>query len=347
MLNEGAFEQGAFFLVDGQYGSTGKGLAAAFLAEHMHDRVKKVTSNAGPNSGHTSYFESMKTGNRKIVLQQLPTFSVYARYKGSYIPVYMNAGSVISPNRLMSEIRDHGLSGNVYVHECAAIANAMAQEAEKVLVQDIGSTGKGTGGALAAKVLRRPGSVAADSINRRELESRCEIYHQQKFDMGALVEVSQGYSLSINKSGFYPFTTSRDCTVAQAASDAGIHPYDVGATMMVVRTYPIRVGGNSGPCYADQHELTWEALGQEPETTTVTGKVRRVFTWSDVQFQDATLANRPDYLFINFMNYLPREQHAAFVSRVKDLYFAVMGKEPKAILMGHGPKVGDVETWAR
>src|SRR5690554_3156172 len=65
---------GAYVSVDGQFGSTGKGVINGLLAELFPTRVDVVVSNAGPNSGHTAYLEG-----EKIVLKQLPTFGVVAR----------------------------------------------------------------------------------------------------------------------------------------------------------------------------------------------------------------------------------------------------------------------------
>lgn len=71
------------------------------------------------------------------------------------------------------------------------------------------------------------------------------------------------------------------------------------------RVHPIRVGGNSGPCYPDQTEITWSDLGIEPELTTVTQRVRRVFTWSQQQIEEAISVCCPTDVFLNFCNYDP------------------------------------------
>jgi len=123
----------------------------------------------------------------------------------------------------------------------------------------------------------------------------------------ALVEIPQGYGLSLN-GRFYPHCTSRDCSVMQGLSDAGIHPHLLGKTLLVLRTFPIRVGNigehSSGGCYSDQHETTWADLGLTPEITTVTKRVRRVFTWSQSQVSEAMSANRPDAIFLSHADYV-------------------------------------------
>jgi adenylosuccinate synthase len=162
-----------------------------------------------------------------------------------------------------------------------------------------------------------------------------------------LVEVSQGYSLGIDK-GFYPYCTSRNCDVAAALSDAGVHPSEYRSSLMVVRCHPIRVAGNSGPCYADQHELTWEELGQTPERTTVTNKVRRVFTWSNLQFEASLKANRPDAIFLNFCNYMSDDMLIQRTRDIKRIYANVLGRPLGCLLMGFGPTSDNVmlyEEW--
>ena len=67
-------KKGAHVLVDGQFGSTGKGLLASYLAEKAWDEgidFDIVVTSAGPNSGHTFYHKG-----EKIVLKMLPSFAV-------------------------------------------------------------------------------------------------------------------------------------------------------------------------------------------------------------------------------------------------------------------------------
>ena len=327
-------DPGAFVLVDGQFGSTGKGLAAAVLAESCAGIFDLVTSNAGPNSGHTSYH-----GDEKIVLQQLPTFGVISAKCGSPVHMHMNAGSIIDKERLLWEAEQYAPPGSLSLNPVAAVVNASAKRDEHALIERVGSTGKGTGAALAHKVMRYAGAVAQD----HDFGDLVPV-HRSPAGAKQFVEVSQGFSLSMNSGGFYPYCTSRDCTVAQAMADAGLHPSTFNGAMMVVRTYPIRVAGNSGPGYPDQQEISWGDLGVEPEITTVTKKVRRVFTWSDIQYIEALHANRPNMLFFNFLNYLPRDQQATFLHEKTALYVRVMGKSPDLVLCGLGAKNSNVEV---
>jgi len=345
---------GFYAVVDGQYGSTGKGLLSSVLAEHMAGQVDIVTSNAGPNSGHTSYFR-----DEKVVLRQLPTFSVMAQlFHGDMPWTRLNSGAIIEPDCLKAEVDAYVAERTkLSVSNYAAVVNDQAKALEATLVGAIGSTGKGTGGALVRKVLRSPEAVFRgaffDGHPFGPFENEFGSY-DLNVDMNAeieggktvLAEVSQGFSLSLNAGGFYPFCTSRDCTVGQAMSDAGVHPSLFRDCAMVVRTFPIRVAGNSGPCYNDQKEVSWADVGQTPELTTVTQKVRRIFTWSKQQFADAVNANRPGVVLVNFMNYLPEgtDHEAWLMENVYRPYYTVMGRNPRLVLLGYGPKNEDVRA---
>jgi adenylosuccinate synthase len=101
-------------------------------------------------------------------------------------------------------------------------------------------------------------------------------------------------------------------------------------------------GGNSGDCYPDQHELSWEDIGVEPELTTVTKRPRRVFTWSRHQVSDAFEANLPDVVFINFCNYLSEPRFVArYIDDVRNIA-ARHGKPDVRIFLGYGPRASDI-----
>ena len=89
-----------------------------------------------------------------------------------------------------------------------------------------------------------------------------------------VVEGTQGFGLSVYY-GTYPYTTSRDTTAAGALSEAGLSPRDVDCIALVLRAFPIRVSGSSGPM---PREITWREVQRRSranvdltEYTTVTG----------------------------------------------------------------------------
>ena len=254
----------------------------------------------------------------------------------------MNAGSIIDKKRLMMEASLYP-DVPITVHPLASRVLQKDVETEASMHSRIGSTSKGTGAAQASKIMRDPNAVMMGA--KESHLYKVDSFSAVNSDMtNVFVEVSQGYSLSLNSAPFYPYCTSRDCTVSQAMSDAGLHPTDFGGAMMVVRTYPIRVHGQSGGCYVDQKEIDWLDIGVEPELTTVTQKQRRIFTWSDVQFLEALRANRPNMLMINFLNYLPDHKVDPFIKNVLSQYHRVMGQNPDLVLGGWGPYNSNVHV---
>lgn len=347
----GWFEEGgAYVITDGQFGSTGKGSVAALIGYLFGDVIDVVTTNAGPNSGHTGYFVPPGLEAwEKVVTRQLPVAGVVARRMGHDPYIYLNAGAIIDPAVLQSELIAYGLE-NVGIHPCAAIIEPIDMVAE----QDDGSgtgpaavasTGKGVGSALARKIMRRGNiaRIAASTLDE-------EYIRAERFDPSdvMLVETAQGFSLGINSEQFYPYVTSRECTVMQAMADARIGPRNLRKVLTTFRTFPIRVGntpvGYSGGHYPDQKETSWQALGVAPELTTVTGRERRVFTWSNLQFIEAVQANHPDVLFLSFMDYIPKEKHHSFLIDILALYYRVMDRYPDFILTGHGPYLTDIKV---
>lgn len=323
MRNKLFEEFGAHVLVDGQYGSTGKGVLAAWLALQAVQQkitVDAVISNAGPNSGHTFYNES----GQKVVLKQLPTFAVAtADLLGVGPLIYLSAGAIIDPEILRKEAENY--PGEIIVHPNAAVITAEDKASEHSgTVAAVAGTRSGTGAALARKVLRDPNATyGAYSFSHGTPRNVHVSHHSLNWDSELyFVEVSQGFSLGINQQ-FYPKCTSRECTVSQALSDAGLPPNAHSKTYMSVRTFPIRVGNvdghSSGEWYPDQIEVSWEDLGQTPELTTVTQRVRRIATFSNEQLEDAVQANSPDFLFVNFMNYLPENEREPFIDSISDV----------------------------
>lgn len=339
-------EKGAYVLVDGQYGSTGKGALAALISATVGDRLTVVTTNAGPNSGHTGYYRQDESSEPlPIITRQIPVAGVMCDHP---VLVYLNGGAIIDPKVLKEETDKFGPL-DLWVHPNAAIIDPEYMD-DVPSLRSIASTGKGVGQALARKVLREP-NVA--KFRRELLNDICNIkeYEWDWCRDVVFVETAQGFSLGINSS-FYPFTTSRECTVQQAITDARIPHNKVRKVIMSLRTYPIRVGdtadGTSGGCYSDQEEVSWSQLGVDPELTTVTKRVRRIFTWSRQQFCDALRINQPNALFLNFCQYVQDDAWSDFVAMVHNDYHKIMGGPPDFILYGWGPRPEDVTTdWRR
>ena len=328
-------------IVDLQFGSTGKGLIAGYLAETgRYDTV--ITCNM-PNAGHT-YIDSR---GQKMIHKVLPNGIVSPHLR----TVMVGPGAVFDPERLEFEIAAAKLLGYldrsviIMIHPNAAVLQPKHKEAEQATLSGISSTMQGSMAAMVEKMSRPVDGrvVARDSISWSVQQYVCtqdEWVDALRQAENILAEGSQGYSLGINTE-FYPFTTSRDCTPARFLSDMGVPHNMLRKVIGTARTFPIRVGntsdGHSGAHYSDQQETSWGELGQTAETTTVTGRIRRVFTFSMEQIKEACFYCAPDEIFLNFAQYLPDwTQVARMVCDIE----AHAGA--KVHYLGVGPAFGDV-----
>jgi adenylosuccinate synthase len=80
---------------------------------------------------------------------------------------------------------------------------------------------------------------------------------------------------------------------------------------MVIRAFPIRVAGNSGPL---PREISWPQLSAESggsqrlvEYTSVTGKVRRVARFDVGIVRNAIAVNAPTRIVLNHLDYIDPE----------------------------------------
>ena len=301
-------------VVGGQYGSEGKGKIAHWLAQEQRPRY--AIRVGGCNSGHTVLHNT-----KRFVLRHLPT-PVLLEEVIAVIP----PGAYINEEVLLDEIQLTRVTNDrLFIHPGAVmIDNTMKQDEHKAgLIEGIASTGQGVGGAVAQRAMRRSSlSFAGNSTSlRRFIRPDLDKILAGALDQGdrILVEGTQGFGLSILH-GQYPFTTSRDTSAAGALSEAGLSPRSVDCIALVLRSFPIRVGGNSGPLLL---ETTWDevarncgASGDISERTTVTDKVRRVATFNNELVSRALLVNQPDLIFLNHVDYFDYAVHEG--SRLSD-----------------------------
>jgi len=329
-----------YAIIDLQFGSTGKGLLAGYLA--ARNKPDGVVCAFGPNAGHT-YIDAH---GRKFVHVMLPMGFMTANY------VLFGPGSVVHPGILEDEIlhaRDCGFYNfQVAIHENAAVVCERHREAEAT-GNVIGSTAKGMGAALIEKISRRGSNVARIELRDTALEGMVvsvPAYNDIVDSIDLMqIEGAQGHSLSVHH-GFWPYTTSRDCSIWQLMADCGL-PWRNGVALKPVsvygtcRTYPIRVnnrGHSSGPGYPDQTEIGWSDIGLQPELTTVTRLPRRLFTFSEQQIREAIRLNGVDGVFLNFANY---DKNGGLVSMIEDV---IKRAGSRVRWMGYGPTDRDVRA---
>ena len=330
-------------IVDLQYGSTGKGLIAGYLA--MKNGYDTVINANMPNAGHTFIDGQGNTMIHKV----LPNGIVSPDCK----VVMIGPGSVFDPMRLKKEMEEAAEMGydhfQLVIHANAVVLREEHRDAESKM-DNIGSTKQGSAAAMGHKLARDPDNnptVAENVIMLQDLigERFVVVGPQGWMELllaadNILAEGAQGFSLGINEK-FYPFCTSRDCTPARFMADMSIPLPMLRKVIGTARVHPIRVGGTSGPCYGDQKELTWDALGLPVERTTVTKKIRRVFGFSEQQIIDAIRATQPDEVFLNFCNYDQEYADEVFEKIDKNLdKWGVAGSIVR--YFGYGPTVNDV-----
>ncbi len=124
-----------------------------------------------------------------------------------------------------------------------------------------GSTAHGCGANRARRVLRRKEAKYAKDIP--ELRPfLCDVPNEvmDRLDRGesGLLEIAQGFQLSYMLQNMFPFTTSRNCTVAAGLDDMMVAPKYAGNVILNFRTFPIRINSNKYIDKKTSEHLTWE-----------------------------------------------------------------------------------------
>ena len=287
---------GCTVVVGGQFGSEGKGKVTALLASSLSEPW--VVRCGGPNSGHRT-----KAGDQELVLRQVP-----AGVANSNSLLLLSAGSIIDEDVLVDESDLLGIPQHrLVVDPNAILIEPEDREREKSALRRIASTLTGTGSAVMRRIARDGHArFAADSSRLRarlRVESVADLL-RDRLDLGGdvVVEGTQGFGLSLLHGQAYPYVTSRDTTAAGFISEVGLSPRDVSDVVLVVRTFPIRVGGPSGPLTG---EISWEEIQRRsgapeviPEYTSVTQRLRRVAEFDMESIRVACRYNRPTLLAV-------------------------------------------------
>lgn len=286
----------ATIVVGGQYGSEGKGKVVALLASRVESPW--IVRCGGPNSGHTVRIEG-----RDIVLRQVPS-STEPR-KGIFC---LAAGCAIDEGVLFNELDLLKIEPErMIVDPRAVVITEQDRAAEQAELGHVGSTCSGTGEAAIRRMSRRADVLLAKDSealrDRCRIETVAPVLHRAIDEGGdVIIEGTQGFALSLLHGRDYPFVTSRDTTAAGFAMEAGLSPRMIENIVMVLRTFPIRVGGPSGPLAA---EISWEEIAASsgapevvPEYTSVTKRLRRVAHFDLESVKVACQYNRPTGLAV-------------------------------------------------
>ena len=291
-------------VVGGQFGGEGKGKVAHFLAREMNARI--AIRVGGTNSGHTVI--DPRT-DQPLILRQLPTAAIL-----SNITCVLAAGSYINPEILLKEMAETGLAPyRLFIDPNAMIITEddIMEEENSALRKSIGSTLSGTGAAVKRRISRASAvKMARDDERLIQFVRPVVPILRDNLSSGGrvIIEGTQGFGLSLLHSPYFPFTTSRDTTAGGFVSEAGLSPLDVDDVVLVIRAFPIRVAGNSGPL---PNEINWETLtdyaqSSEPlrEITSVTRTTRRVALFDAEIVRLALMVNRPTKIVLNHLDYI-------------------------------------------
>lgn len=298
-------------VVGAQYGSEGKGAVVAKLANkyEVHVRV------GGPNAGHSIWHQG-----RLWKMQSLP-----CGWINPLADLVIGAGALVNPDILLRELEavaqvDPTIWLRTSVDAHAGVLDPRFHQEEGGVYGElharIGSTGEGVGAARLARVARNPenfqhmadvlghpGWGKLHTVVSKDTSAILKTMITDGFNV--LIEGTQGSGLSMVH-GPWPYVTSHDTNASQMLADIGLSPRVVTDIILVARTFPIRVAGNSGPM---EQETNWEKMSRlvgRPleERTTVTNKVRRVGGWDDNLFRQAVAINDPTEVVITFLDYL-------------------------------------------
>lgn len=287
-------------VVGGQFGSEGKGKIVSYLCKKNEFDV--VVRCGGPNSGHTITYN-----NEQIVLQSIPAGVVNKKTK-----LLLAAGCLIDLGILFKEIGWFNLNPDrLGIDRNAVIIEEWFKNEELELKERIGSTGSGTGIAVSKRVLRDDDLRLAKDVPELKEYLICtsdEVMNHHLSGKKIAIEGTQGFGLSVYHSPYYPKATSRDTTASGFLSEVGISPLEVSDIIMVIRTFPIRVAGNSGDI---PKEISWEIIQKESgypyeikEFTSVTKNLRRVARFDSEIVKRAISVNRPTEIALMGSDYL-------------------------------------------
>lgn len=289
-------------IVGGQFGSEGKGKVAYWLAKVQKASI--VVRVGGPNSGHTVIDDE----GMRHVFRHLPTACLLPDPT-----LVIGPGSYIDVPVLLEEIEDARLEANRLIispHAVVISETHKRTEHEWNLLSRIGSTGSGTGAAVIERARRTGRDILASDDPRLRVflgDTTVCMRDALKKDARVVIEGTQGFGLSLLHSPDYPYATSRDTSAAAFVSEAGLSPLDVDQVVLVIRAFPIRVAGHSGPL---PNEITWDDIPKNRdgrgirEYTSVTKEARRVAKFDLEVVRAAIKANAPTTIVLNHLDYL-------------------------------------------
>lgn len=249
-------------VVGAQWGSEAKGLAVETLTKL--GKVDIAVRTGALNAGHTVY----KDG-KPYAMQSIPCSWIDPR-----VVLVLGAGAYLNQeifDRELAWMREgHGAGvplNPILIDRRCGSHTEEHKAMEAGYHERMGSTGKGCSAALTTRIARNKavhklfrditvGIEAKGDIQFADTER----YLNDQYDLGKkiLLEGTQGTFLDFYL-GEWPFVTARQTHASSWLSEAGLSPNLDQCVVLVARTWPIRVAGNSGPMPG---EVSWPDLAR-------------------------------------------------------------------------------------
>jgi adenylosuccinate synthase len=252
-----------YIVQGGQYGSEGKGQIVDWLCSYLAPTA--VIRTGSINAGHTMHHEG-----KIYKMQQIP-----CGWAHPSVNLLIGPGAYIHPRTLRREVEDLEARAGINVRDRLLIdprAGVHLDEHEgKAKLENrhhlIGATGKGCAEAIVNKIENRgkPSGILFKDWLKDQYGWGWVKFADTSVLVDALdgsdviIEGTQGTHLDMHL-GPYPYTTSRMTTAANWVAESGLSPGRDYRVILVVRTYPIRVAGPSGPL---PQEIPWWNLWRE------------------------------------------------------------------------------------
>lgn len=258
--------------LDGGAGSSGKGKLGSFLCEHASE-WQFACNTFMPQAGHWVKLED----GREFFYQ---TFNSCAYLMDRYEKLYIGPGATIELPAFWNELEKNNIPRHkIGISHVTAVLQDIDMAYErgtcdldgKALSHPIvggplaatGSTAHGCGANRARRVLRHKAGRYAHQVSELR-EFLCDVPGEimSRLDKGqsGLLEIAQGFQLSYLLPRFFPYTTSRNCTIAAGLDDLMVPPCYAGNVILNFRTFPIRINSNKYVDKATDEHLKWDAV---------------------------------------------------------------------------------------
>lgn len=244
-------------VVGGQYGSESKGLVVGSLARERYADICIRTGSV--NAGHTVMYKGKPYVNQLIPVGWVQETADLVIGAGAYV----EQEALDREATMITEATGQDVRERLFIDFRCGLHGKDHAKRESGLHERMGSTGKGCSEAIKDKMDR---GFDYQLFAQTEGAKGYKIVDTVKmlndaYDSGSqlLIEGTQGALLDLHM-GHFPYVTSRQTQAAAWISECGLSPSLEYEVVLVCRTIPIRVAGNSG--YMGTNEYSWPELAR-------------------------------------------------------------------------------------